>query len=272
MPAGQLSLWDNESLERAHGLMIELHLEEALVCFHAANNILQVETNITQAAIDACNYWKTRITIEDEKKKLITRDLLTDFRQYPFTGLMKGFKRSLLNFIVDRFNPVSDWEEFEIAFDLLLEVKSYQKAEDFISLILIRNQEKSFLLYYLAQAQWLNGNKAKANEHYIIACIYWPDPLLKNRIENEKIVQIIETYGMVMAPLYACLLKVVPFIPDVNPLQHYNKEHTKALATLDLLRQLIKAFEDNNSKLLIGYRKQLKTENPSLYEVYFRQL
>src|SRR5690606_9591607 len=107
-------------------------------------------------------------------------DLLTDYKQYSFTSLMKSFKKSLLNFIVDSFSPVSDWEEFAIAFDLLLEVKSYQKAEDFISLILSRNSEKSFLLYYLAQAQWLNGNKAEANEHYIIACIHWPDPLLKN--------------------------------------------------------------------------------------------
>jgi hypothetical protein len=77
-----------------------------------------------------------------------------------------------------------DLKYMETAFDLLLSIDDFQKAEDLVSHSISQHPEKRLLLYLLAQAQWLNGNRSNANINYAQLLLCRPDKTLVNRLQN----------------------------------------------------------------------------------------
>jgi hypothetical protein len=274
MSVAQLSLWDTESVENGYRCMFDLQLDKALEYFNESIHGLFANELTTIDAIDACNYWRVRINKTDKIFTENIRDFLKDYQQYPFTRLLTGLKKTLLTRLADFMcmQQSPDWEDIEKSFDLLLGVKEYQKAVDFILAYINQNKEKCHLLYFLAQAQWMNKDKAEANDHYILALLHQPDKLFLDRIENQKLVSVINNYGAALAPAYALALHMVPFVPVVKEVKFIDNDHAAAMESLNLLREVNKAFVHKDDKLLLKYRKKLKTQNPSLFQVYFNQL
>lgn len=274
MPVAQLSLWDNEALERSYRCLADLELEEASRYFNMAFQSGFGSEETIGEAIDACHYWQPRIKEPGEINALAITNFLSDFRQYPFTHLLTGLKRSLLRYMVDCMSKQTDlnWNEMETVFDLLLGLKDYQKAEDFISLLMSRNIEKWELYYFLAQAQWLHGSTAISNDNYILALLHYPGKSFIDRVENKKLQSLISSYGPAMTPAYCLLWGIVPIVPVVNNIKILDEEHAKAIRSLHLLREANKALVNNDKSSIINSRKHLKAEDPAFYKVYFSGL
>jgi len=274
MIPAQPSLWDNEALESGYRTMADLKLVEAVQYFNEALQAGFGGRETTQEAIDACYYWQPRIKKNVEINALAITNFLADYKQYPFSRLMTGLKKALLRYFVDCMSQQANlnWDEMEIAFDLLLGLKDYQKAGSFISFLISQNIEKRYLLYFLAQAQWLNGQKAASNDSYILALLHQPDKSFIERIENKKLQSLINSYGPAMAPAYCLLFGIVPVVPVVNNIEFCDEEHAKAIRSLYLLREANKALANNDRASIINSRKQLKAENPALYGTYFNVL
>src|SRR5665213_3101091 len=141
MITAQPSLWDNAALESGYRSMADLKLEEAVQYFNEALQIGFGGEKTTREAIDACDYWQSRIKKSEEINALAITNFLADYKQYPFSRLMTGLKKALLRYFVDCMSQQANlnWDEMEIVFDLLLELKDYQKAGSFISLLISQN-------------------------------------------------------------------------------------------------------------------------------------
>ncbi len=100
----------------------------------------------------------------------------------------------------------------------------------------------------------------------------YPDKSFIDRVENKKLQSLINSYGPAMAPAYCLLLGIVPIVPVVNNIEFIDEEHAKAIRSLHLLREANKALVNNDGVSSVNYRKQLKTENPAFYEVYFNSV
>lgn len=274
MTNAQLSLWDNEPLERGYHSLSDLKLIDARNYFTEALRCSYGEKESIFVAIAACDYWLPRVHSTTTLASSAITILLSDFRQFPFAPFLNGLKKSLLDYIVEIFSQQTsfNWDEMEITFDLLLEMKNYNKAEHFISNMMAKNFEKWYLLYFLAQAQWLGGNKITSTENYIIALLHYPEKAVLNRIEHKEIQSIVIHHGATIAPAYCYLLGFIPFIPDTNSIQLNDAAHASAIKCMYLIREANNAILNDDLQSSIHYRKQLKSENAELYDLFFEML
>jgi len=279
----QLSLWDNEALETGYHCLAALDLEEARLKFNEALQSGIGEKEQIQGLIAACDYWQTQLQrvsipvthyITQENHSEYIAGLLFNYKHFHFTPQMARFKKAILIHIADFMYEVEDTDlkNIETAFDLLLETGDFQKAEDFISQYVSYFPQRQLLLYYLAQAQWHNGNRSEANNNYVWLLLHYPDHVLINRIENKRLKNIIDSVGPAMAPAYGWLRNIVSFASLSDEIHICDEKHEKALKCYRLLQEANKSLQKNEMKLGIYYRKQLKALSPELYEEYFNWL
>lgn len=275
----QLSLWDNEALETGYRCLAALELEEAIRQF---NNALQSgigEQELIQKSIAACNYWQPRLQlssgaeVHDGATASLSQhiaEMLADYIRYPFNRQMDRFKKNLLGHIVDLLYNEADMDlkDMETAFDLLLGIGDFQKAEDLISQCIKQHPENHSLLYFLAQAQWRNGNRSEANSNFAWLLLYHPDITLVSRIENSRLKELIHSYGPAMTPAYGWLRNVLPFVPLADEILACNEEHQKAIESYRLLQEANKALQNNDRNSSIKFRRQLKELVPEFFEEY----
>lgn len=277
MSPHQLSLWDNESLETGSNCLAALELEEAIGHFNKALQAGIGDRDSIQKLIEACEYWQVRIQYSSPNAGATNSHseqinaLLSAYVHYFFTPQMGRFKKALLTHVVDLMcNEASmDLVDMEIAFDLLVEMGDLQKAEDMVSYSIIQHPEKRLLLYLLAQVQWLSGNRSEANNNYVTLLLYHPGEIKADRIENKKLIELIQTYGAPMAPAYGWLRNVVSLVSLPDDIEIYDDQHRKAIECYRLLREANKALEKNERNLSTQYRKQLKALVPDLFAEYF---
>lgn len=277
MPSQQLSFWDNEALETGYRLLADLKLEDAKLQF---NKTLQAgigETSSVKKLLEACEYWQARLKYSPENNDAGSSSeqidsLLTSFVHYPFTPQMNVFKKSMLAFIVSLLHKegMMDLKSMKTAFDLLLASGDLQNAEVLILQCINQHPGNRMLLYFLAQVQWLNGNRSEANNNYATLLLYYPDKVEFSRIENEKIKALIDSHGTPMAPAYGWLHNVLPLVSLPDEIEIYNDEHRKAIECYRLLLTSNKALLNNERKLSAQYRRELKALAPELFEEYFK--
>ncbi len=276
MPVQQLSFWDNEALERGYRSLAALKMDEALVQFNKALRAGIGEMDSVQKLIEACKYWKPFLipAIEDTNVSQHIKLLQDNYLDYSFIPQMATFKKSLLLFIVDLLQNENniDINDAEAAFDLLLEMRDFEKAEALASYGISQHLENRQWLYLLAQAQWLCGKRSEANYNYVILLRCYPNEVPVGRIENTKLKELIHSYGPAMAPAYGWLRNIVPFVPLPDAFKVCDEEHQKALESYRLLQQAERSLNNNDMKSCINYRKQLKLISPGLYDEYFRRL
>lgn len=283
MPVQQLSLWDNEALETGYRCLNALEWEEAILQFNEALQGGIGEMESVQKLITASQYWQARIQhtpgsqVHSGAAASLSQHiagLLADYSHYSFTPQMAGFKKALLGHIVGLLHHETDMDlnDMETAFDLLLGIDDFQTAEDLISHGIKQHPEKRLLLYLLAQAQWLNGNRSDANNNYVRLLFYHPDKVMDNRIENKKLKELIHSCGPEMAPAYGWLRNILPFVPPADEIPACDEEHDKAIKSYRLLREANRSMNNNDMKSYVQYRKQLKELTPALYEEYFNLL
>ncbi len=283
MTTQQLSLWDNEALETGYRCLAALELEEAIRQFNKALQAGIGEMESVKKLIGTCKYWQARIQHSPRAQAHIgatadlsqrIAELLADYIHYSFNPQTARFKKALLGHIVDLLHNEADMDlkDMETAFDLLLSIDDFQKAEDLVSHSISQHPEKRLLLYLLAQAQWLNGNRSDANINYAQLLLRHPDKTLVNRIENRKLKELIHSYGPAMSPAYGWLRNVLSFIPIDDEIPACDEEHAKAIKSYRLLQEANISLNNNDMKSCINYRKQLKALVPALYDEYFNWL
>lgn len=283
MPVYQPSLWDNIALETGYRCLIALKLDEAIRQFNEAMGSATGDRESIHTGLAACQFWQTRIQqLEEPVTPLgntVSRSrymavLLEDFSHYPFTPVIRKFKKALLNYLADRIirEADTDVKNMETAFDLLLGIGDFQKAENLVSQYKRQFPENPAFLYLLAQAQWLNGNKIKAKSNYAQALLYHPDQFSARRIEPGPLKKLIESYGPAMAPAYGWLLDILPSISLAAEVKTHDTEQDHAIQSYRLIQQADESLKKNDMKSSIHFRKQLKEKAPALYEEYFNLL
>ncbi len=279
----QPSLWDNVALENGYTLLSDLNLKEAITQFNEAFQSPIGDQESIQAAIATCGYWQKRIPFPPELPVARNRSdhgsqyisgFLEDYLAYPFDSRMTGFKKNLLGYLTDIFQQSTalDPKTFETIFDLLLDLEMFQKSENLASHYVNQRPEKHFLLYFLAQAQWLNNNKTEACNNYARALLYFPDRTLKNRVMHRQLKMFVNSHGLEMAPVFGRLYEILPYMPIEDEIHPLNKQHRNAIQSYLLLQKLLKSMYTNDHKGNIQYRKQLKEQAPILFDAYLRRL
>lgn len=280
MPVHQPSLWDNVALETGYRCLIALKLDEAIRQFNEAMESATGDRESIHIGLAACQFWQNRIQQLEEPAtpsgNIVSRSrymavLLEDFSHYPFTPGIRKFKMALLNYLADRITGDADTDikNRETAFDLLLSIHDYQKAENLAALSVTQFPEQPFFLYLLAQAQWLNGNKTEARRNYAHALLYHPDQFSGHRIEPEPLKKLIAFHGPAMAPAYGWLRNILPPIPLADIIKTAGMEHYHAIQSYRMMQQADESLKNNDIKSGIHFRKQLKEQAPDLYEEYF---
>lgn len=269
MTATQASIWDNLHLEQGLHFLGDLQMEDAIRQFNLALRGV-CELADTQKALEAAQYWQNRL----QSPTTDPASLLKDYKAYAFTPRMSGFKKNLLQWIADNIaqQEAVSFATIETAFDQLLMIKDYLKAETYMSTFIERYPEKRQLPYLLGQAQWLNKGKGKANKTYVAALLQAPDQVLMDRIENDALKKIVADFGPEMAPAYSWITGLVPFVSCQDDLPAQYPQHRKALKAYRLLQQAHRCVQNGDRKGAMPYRKQLKEEAPELYEAYFKLL
>lgn len=275
MSVRQLSIWDNIAIIQGYQLLFNLKFEEAIVKFQEA--LLNAsDREIIQNTIKTCRFWQAKLQCSHDQHEEVnnTTDLFNDYALYPFSIRMRPLKKAILFYIVWLIckRQELNMEEVENAFDLLLELGTFQKAEALISLAINRTPEKHYLLYYLAQAQWLQQKKGKANGNYAKAMLIFPDDKFVTRIENDKITSLIQPYGLNNVPAHGWVKGDLPMVKPDDNIEFLSPKHQKAIEAYQYLAAAEKSFKNNDLKLSIQYRKKLKNLDSDLYEDYFELL
>ncbi len=279
----QPSLWDNVALENGYMLFSVLNLKEAIVQFNEALLSPIADQESTQAAVDACVYWQKMLgsALElpangspSEHDNQFVSEVLEAYMEYPFDSRMTGFKKKLLENLVHIFQHkcTLDLNTFETIFDLLLDLKMYPNSKNLASHYVQQLPKKYSLLYFLAQAQWLNKNTTEACCNNARALLYFPDRKLKNRIVHGQLEQFVDAHGMEMAPVFGQLYEILPEVLLNDGIQPLNKLHQNAIRSYLLLHKLVKTENIDNHKAQIQYRRQLKKQAPILFEAFMRRL
>lgn len=266
----QPTLWDNISLESGYRCLSELRFGEAIAHFEKAMEIL-FERKAVLEAMEAARYWQPQI---EHAQPGLSGQLIDNYKSFSFAPLLKKFQRQLLFFIVDNLSGQRELRKrlVEAAFDLLLEMKEYKRAELFISACIGRYPQIVDWLYLIAQAQWRGKLKSDATVSYLTALLYRPVNIPMHRIESDEIKNLLAQYGAAMSPAYAWIKGIAPFIPfDAEPVTGGGMQND-ALKIYLLLRMAHQCFEKNDLKSAIAYRRQLKELNPKLYADYFAAL
>lgn len=276
MSSLQLTFWDNEALETGYRHLAALELEDAKLQFKKTLEAGIGEMDSVKKLIEACDYWQLRIGFipgKDNQSEQIEL-LLSAFVHFSFTPQMNAFKKSLLMHIVFLLHreEVMDIKNMETAFDLLLGNRNLQMVEDLITECINHHSENALLLYLLAQVQWRNGDRSDANNNYVRLLLYHPDKVEFNRIENDKLKELIYSHSPAMAPAFAWLHNVVSLVSIPDDIEIRNNEHGKAIACYRLLVKANKALLNNEKNLSFQFRKQLKALAPELFAEYFNWL
>lgn len=241
------------------------------------NEALQLpgDKKVISQAIDACKFWQPLIPTTPSVTPIHPiKILLSKFASYHFIPQLAGLKKALITFIA---NSLCEEKQIDIentisAFDLLLACKNFQVAEKLMTVALKQFPDKHDLLYLLAQGQWKNGHTRGANNNYIKALLYHPDETMVNRIENIRLREIAQANEPYLAPAYAWIQSVLPFVPLADDIKYWSEAHRKAVQAYQLLQQSEKSLKNNDLKASIRFRKELKSIDPILYQAYFKRL
>src|SRR5690625_1012873 len=267
------SLWDNTALEDGLRMLTNLRFEEAAKLLGEAKNIA-LNHEIASKAIAACHFWEPKIKPISQKEidKDNLRKLLADYLQYAFIPQLESFKKRLLLHIVQLWEKQPRISEIEITtiFDLLLQNALYKDAKSFISINMKTQSNNHRLLYMLGQAEWRNEEKANANKNYLHALLYCPDKKSMERIENDRLKKLAQSHHPAMAPSYAWIEGLLPFVTLDDELSILDKEHQKAIDSYRYLKQSDKALQ--NKEDVISHRKRLKATAPGLFDAYMNLL
>lgn len=208
----QLTLWDNQSLEEGYRCLNTLAFSEAAGHFKDAMDSGIAEPSLVQKLIAACKYWQPRICYSTSSAGNGTQKikaLLAGYVHYAFSPQMDNFKKAVLAHIAGLLLKESkpDLHDLETTFDLFIEAGDFQKAEELVTNLSI-DPRNPLLIYMLAQAQWLNLNRAEANNNYVWALLCFPQKAIPDRIENKKLCDLVIEYGAAFAPVYGWLRNV----------------------------------------------------------------
>lgn len=260
----QLSLWDNVALEKGYCRLAALDFKEAISQFNEALKGPGEKADI-QKAIEAAKFWQEKLASSEIK------NLLKEFIGYPFLPQWRNFKEALLLSATDLIlkEKSKDLCQVKTAFDQLLLLDAFQKAEELISQALKHHPEKYELFYFLAQAQWLKGIQAEANGNYLRALLYYPDVNYLDRIENKPLKALIKIYAPEMVPAFAWIEGVLSFITLKDKIKPVNELHEKGIKCYSLLQKAEETWRKEDIKTSIRCRGELKTIAPNLYQKYF---
>lgn len=264
----QATIWDNLHLIIGLDHLSKLEMDAAVEQLNMALNKGTIQKEDAQLALEVAKYWQPRIQSDTAPSKT----LLSDYLAFTFTPRIHGFQKKLLCFIAEKISNehTSDLRTVETVFDALLTLKDFTAAEKFAASLHFPEKQKQ--LYLLAQAQWHNKGKGKANKTYVQALLLAPDDLAMNRIENTDLKTVITQFGAEMAPAYGWIKGIVPFVACKAEIQAHNESHQTALDSYHYLQQAHSCLKNNDTKAATIYRKKLLETAPQLFEAYFEML
>ncbi len=268
----QLTLWDNIELESGYRCLGNLDFAEALPHLDKAIRDGTGDKPAAQKIKEAALYWQSRLQLADEPASPETiLDLSTDFKMYPFTPGMSGFRKAIIIHIsgLPGWEHIRSYAGIETVFDQLLDIKNHELAERFVLSCFNRYPENKNLLYLLGQATWVGGKFLDSGKYYTLALLHCPFDYSPERILIPRLKEIIRVFGPEMTPAYGWLRNILPLIELPPGIIARNPGHIRSLELYRLIIEAENAVSNHDMKSAINFRKQLKSADPGLYREYF---
>lgn len=272
----QPTLWDNLEFNKGLLLMEKLNLSDAVLAFNRSLENPLTDTVLAGGLIKTCKYWQHRVEglpITSDPTKEIRR-FINDYSNYTFTAHEKNLRCNLLKYFA-AFVPESGIEEpiiIENIFDLIMDIRLFQAAEDFARQMAEMYPDDITLQYLYAEALWETGKRAKANNLYTVLLVSFPESVKIIRIKNEPLVRLVKEYGAAMAASYAVSKGILEIVALPEDISVGGPAHQKALRCYLLLKEMQTNTENQNQKGVLQGRKELQKISPKLFQEYFRRL
>lgn len=274
MTVNQLSFWDNADLEAGYQELAQLQFDRALRHFEIAAES-PVKRKQTGYAIETCCYWKKRVGALSEIlfDQGMIDDIYRDYLDYEFTGALQLFRRELLCFLAKTLgssHPI-DLCLFERIFDELIKNECPESALELVEQSLVQYPDNAELRYFFGQAYWQLGRYDSAGKMYVGACLSKPDNAYIKTLEPERLKTLAKEKGLAWTPAYGFLSGLLPLVePTVEPTEDRLLQKARSVYGYLGLAEAHSLKKDSEKNL--EYRKQLKSLNPDLFQLYLKLL
>lgn len=276
MESGQLSLWDNESLEKGYRLLSRLEFKEARNEFRKVTEGYIGEREGVKEALEATDFWDKilqNIDGHDQGKSLNL--LLLLFKDYSFSSSLINLRASLLDFISEfmiKAGSPPEYSHVQDVFDLYLQKQDYSKADRFISDCLKKDPGSVKIKCLQARVQWEKKETEKAYKTYCNLLLNHPDKIEIEQIEIPELKNLVNSYGSALTPIYAFFRLNIPLPSLKEDLVIVNEAHHKAVEIYKTIKSADKAMKKQDKKETIRYRKELSQLSPEIFREYFNRL
>lgn len=272
----QPSLFDNLDAQHGYCALSKLNLVEAERCFKESLRNNRLFEKETEEALNAIEHWQRILSIEND---IEVNSFLNAFDSFKFPTHLLPLKKAILTSCLTIINPLKLIEKWEPLFDLLLENKEYQTSIDLLHEINKVDTNNYSMYYHYGQAFHKLNNHASSHDNYGKALCLYPSDSYQSRIENEKILNLINDYGWYKAFLYGMLTHVFHPVKIPDSFHPINDLHGTAIKLYVLYQQAEreKALRETTdakgtcTRAEINIRKEMKNADSVFFNHYLFQ-
>ncbi len=150
---------------------------------------------------------------------------------------------------------------------MLAELDHFRQAEEWYLNALSDRPEDAVLLRQYGDLQWRMDRPLDARASYQRVLLSCPDDFPIDELQDSKLADIVERFGIEMAPVYGWIARILPFAEDA-----WDLPESRALGIL----RLIKKAENSRNRIthdqMIAYRKELMEKEPEVFSAYMARL
>lgn len=167
-----------------------------------------------------------------------------------------------------RKNKIYSHKELSLS-DLYISTGDYGTAEEVLIEQLAEEPENNELTLRLADIQFLNNNRSRAENNYFKILLYAPELIGAKEIAYKALRNLYLKQGKHSILAAAALHKLVPFKGNLPDISFQNKDLKQAHLLYCALCEAEKArSQSDNMKLIIEARKKIKSINPPFFDHY----
>lgn len=262
----QPTLWDAVDSQTGYRELCNFNFEEAERYFNNALSSPIEDQDFVQQALKACHFWKEELATG--LKNLQVENFLHAFKNFSFSSQLLSFKKSLLKAATIEFIQNEKIQNFEPLFDELLKNGLFEEGIILVSRQLKKEPTSYHLHYYLGQCHYRMGQTYQAHENYAMALLLSPSTTWLNRIESQKLLNLIEGTDILAAYVYGVLSGTLIQLTVPKDFRPLNDDHDRYVRFYTGFQKAEKAGRINDRKKELFYRKEMLALDKKLFNQY----
>ena len=268
----QLDLFspDQETFRHGYRLIERLQITEAIEVFEGLGKRYDDVADVIDDAVGVCRRWMAaEAEAEDieglERAERLWANVESGRRGTAWIHLRRGVAERLL----DDLAPLGyETASGGLCFGrLLAELVLFRQAEDWYFEALEQRPEDGVLRCQYGDLLWGMKRHLEARAQWQRVLLSSPGDLVIERLRDRELADVLERYGLEMAPVYGWIARVLPF-PEVG----WGSPDSRAL---DILR-LIERAEDSRRRRshdeMIACRQELMETELEIFSAYMARV